>query len=141
MPKAVYLGSANSYKIGPHTFTKDNPEQEVSPEIAAILKSNDTFTIDGKGGKPAGEREGDIPTGIPANGFKKRDDALAFAKVHLPDLELDATRSTAELTRIIAAALRGETSGPSETVGDVLPGGKGKKPPKVVAEKGAGVPV
>lgn len=145
MPKAVYLGSANSYKVGPHTFTKDSAEQEVSDQVAAILSTNDEFSIDGKGGKPRADRDGELPDGpvIPAAGFKDREAALAFAKKFLPNLDLDPNRSTAELTRRIDAALSGGDASPSETVGDTLPGaGKGKKTnPKVTTDKGAGVPV
>lgn len=136
MAKAAYVGTAASYKIGPHLFKRaeageDPVEVEVSDEIAKLLKLNEDFTVDGKGGRPkpvAGEE--DQGNRVPAGGFKSRDDARAFAKRYLSEAqvaELDFNRSTPEIQRRIEAFMAGGELAPQETVGEVLPtGGKGK---------------
>lgn len=110
MPVAEYLGSASKYSIGAHVFTKENPKQEVDDNIAKFLSENPQFTIDGKGGVrtiATEDEPADRPV-VPADGFKDRDAVMTFAKKWLPHLELDATRSAAELQRRVEAELLGK---------------------------------
>ena len=112
MPEVEYLGTAARYSIGPHVFEKDKPEtlkQTVDDTIAKHLSENPHFSIDGKGGvrtATSADDPADSPI-VPADGFKNRDEVIAFAAKWLPDLELDAKRSTAELQRRVEAAMLG----------------------------------
>lgn len=141
MPKAVYLGSAATYNIGPHAFKPGGVEVSVSDEIANVLRNNSEFTIDGVGGlSPAGEGVAvNDGRNIPAGGFTNREAAAAFAAKWLPDLTLNMDRSTAELTRVIDAALLGVTTD-AETGEPIAPAmaaaaasGKNKPKGKAVA--------
>ena len=112
MPQAEYLGTAAKYSIGPHVFEKARPEsltQTVDENIAKFLRENPLFSVDGKGGVKTTVDEDDPVDAaiIPADGFKSRDEALAFAAKWMPKLELERNRSTAELQRRIEAELKG----------------------------------
>lgn len=113
MPEAIYQGTAARYSIGPHLFEKDKPEtlkQNVDESIAKFLRENPAFSIDGKGGVRTTVGENGEPVDspvVPAEGFKSREDVIAFAAKWLPDMTLDVTRSTAELQRRVEAALLG----------------------------------
>lgn len=112
MPVAEYTGSAAQYRIGPHVFLKDNPDtlkQTVDDNIAGFLRENPSFIVDGKGGvrTKASEDEPEDRPIIPADGFKSRDEAAAFATKWLPNFKLDMSRSTAECQRRIEAELQG----------------------------------
>ncbi len=113
MPQAEYIGTAARYCIGKHVFNKDDPASLVQPvdeTIATFLKENPSFRIDGEAGvktKADEDAPEDKPI-IPADGFKSRDEAKAFAAKWLPGFELDMTRSTAELQRRVEAELHGK---------------------------------
>lgn len=112
MPVAEYRGTAATYRIGPHVFAKDDPKsliQNVDDNIAKFLTENPAFSIDGKGGVRTVASEDDPVDRpiVPADGFKNRDEVLAFAGKWLPKLQLDPLRSTAELQRRVEAELLG----------------------------------
>lgn len=112
MPVAEYRGTAARYSIGPHVFAKDDPnslKQNVDDNIAKFLQENPSFVIDGKGGVRTVATEDDPVDRavVPADGFKNRDEVIAFAGKWLPQLQLDPLRSTAELQRRVEAELLG----------------------------------